>query len=70
MVSKMKVGDLVRWKPQNDFGTIIEIQTICLATNQFKYKIMWHVDIDANDGHDGTWYGDEDFGLEGNIGII
>ena len=65
----VKVGDLVNWKPMNDFGTIVEIQPM-KGCNWKKYKIMWHIDIGAADGHHGMWYDNEDFGDEGNIEIV
>jgi hypothetical protein len=69
----VKVGDLVCWIPHkgwsnNGFGTIVEAKFDPLLG--WRYKIMWHIDIDSKDGHLGIWYDSDDYGDEGNIGTV
>jgi len=60
----MNVGDLVRWVSHeawdhNGLGFIIETKYDEVVG--WKYKIMWHIDIEDLVGYSGMWYGVDDF---------
>lgn len=62
----MKVGELVRWSGHEKWdhgglGTIVE--TKYDGAIEWKYKIMWHVDIEDIVDYKGVWYSTEDFKL-------
>ena len=60
----MKPGDLVRWSRHEawDHGGLgFIIETKYDQTIGWKYKIMWHVDIEDIVGYSGMWYGVDDF---------
>ena len=60
----MKVGDLVRWVAHTKWqrgglGTVVE--TKYDRTEGWKYKIMWHIDIEDIVDYKGVWYYNNDF---------
>ena len=60
----MKVGDLVRWTAHTKWdraglGTIVE--TKYDGAIGWKYKIMWHIDIEDIVDYKGVWYYNDDF---------
>ena len=60
----MKVGELVRWAAYEKWnraglGTIVE--TKYDGAIGWKYKIMWHVDIEDIVDYKGVWYYNDDF---------
>ena len=62
----MKVGELVRWTAHTKWdraglGTIVE--TKYDGAIGWKYKIMWHIDIEDIVDYKGVWYSTEDFKL-------
>ena len=60
----MKVGELVRWSAHEKWGhgglgTVVE--TKYDGEIGWKYRIMWHVDIEDIVDYKGIWYYTEDF---------
>ena len=60
----MKVGELVRWTAHTKWdraglGTIVE--TKYDGAIGWKYKIMWHIDIEDIVDYKGVWYYNDDF---------
>jgi hypothetical protein len=60
----VKVGDLVRWHAhalwqRAGLGTVVERKYD--RTMGWKYKIMWHIDIEDIVNYKGVWYYDNDF---------
>ena len=60
----MQVGDLVRWTAHTKWdraglGTIVE--TKYDGAIGWKYKIMWHIDIEDIVDYKGLWYYTDDF---------